>query len=115
LADADFNRRIIAGLRRRQPMVDVVMAHEVDLREAPDPEMLLYAKQHERILLTHDVNTMPSHFYTLLQTLPEGEHSPGVLAIPQLLPIGTAIDTLLLVWSCSEHEEWRDQLEFLPL
>jgi hypothetical protein len=115
LTDADFNRRIIAGLRRRQPMVDVVMAQEVDLREAPDPEVLLYAKQHERILLTHDVNTMPGHFYVLLQSLPEGEHSPGVLAIPQLLPIGAAIDALLLVWSCSAHEEWHDRFEFLPL
>lgn len=115
LADADFNRRIIVGLRRQQPMVDVVMAQEIDLRSAPDPEVLRYAKQHDRILLTHDVNTMPGHFYALLQTLPEGEHSPGVLAIPQLLPIGAAIDALLLVWSCSEHAEWRDRFEFLPL
>jgi hypothetical protein len=115
LADADFNRRIIAGLRRRQPMVNVVTAQEVDLREAPDPEVLRYARRHDRILLTHDVNTMPGHFYALLQTLPEDEHTPGVLAIPQLLPIGAAIDALLLVWSCSAHEEWRGQFEFLPL
>jgi hypothetical protein len=115
LADADFNSRVISGLRRREPMVDVVTAHEADLRDAPDPEVLRYAMRHDRILLTHDVNTMPTHFYVLLQSLAEGEHSPGVLATPQLLPIGSAIDALLLVWSCSAHEEWRDRVEFLPL
>ena len=90
-------------------------AQELGLREAPDPDLLEYARRHDRILLTHDVNTMPQHFNDLLLRLPNGEHSPGVMLIPQLLSIGDAIEALLTVWACSTHEEWRDQFTYLPL
>ncbi|HEV2462086.1 MAG TPA: DUF5615 family PIN-like protein [Ktedonobacterales bacterium] len=82
MTDVNFNWRIIVGLRRRKPEVDVFTAQELGLREAPDPELLEYARQRGRILLTHDVNTMPQHFNDLLLRLPHGEHSPGVILIP---------------------------------
>jgi len=75
----------------------------------------LAAKRQDRILLTHDISTMPAHFYALLRMLSEGDYSPGVMSIPQLLPIGAAIDALLLVWTCGIHEEWRNRFEYLPL
>jgi hypothetical protein len=115
LIDVDFNWRIIAGLRRRQPRVDAVTAQDLGLRRAPEPELLVYAMRHDRILLKHGVNTMPNHFYALRQSLREGEHSPGVMAIPQLLPIGAAIDALLHMWSCSAHVKWCVRFEFPPL
>ena len=90
LTDVNFNLRIILGMRRQQPNVDVATSQSLHLR------------------------TMPGYFYALLAALPEGEHSPGVLMIPQLLPIGAAIEAMLVVWSCSTHEEWRDRFEHLP-
>lgn len=115
LADVNFNRRVLGGLRRRQPSVDVVTAQDLHLREVSDPELLAHAKMHGRILLTHDINTMPAHFHSFLAALTENEHSPGVMLIPQELSIGKAIDALLLVWACSAHEEWRDRFTYLPL
>lgn len=115
LTDVNFNLRIIAGLRCQQPSVDAATTRDSELRTLPDPELLLYAKTQDRILLTHDHQTMPGYFYALLAALPEGDYSPGVLLIPQPLPIGAAIDALLLVWSCSTHEERRNRFERLPL
>jgi hypothetical protein len=42
-------------------------------------------------------------------------NSPGVIMIPQGLPILTAAEDLILAWAASEAEEWRNQLKYLPL
>ena len=111
----DFSWRIVAGLRRRIPGVDIIAAQELGLHHTPDPEVLREAQARDRILLTHDVGTMPGHFNNFLAGLPAGEHSPGVMLVRQGLRIGVAIHELALVWSCSTHDEWRDQLTHIPL
>ena len=115
LADVNFNQRIISGLRRRIPQIDLVTAQDLGLDQAPDPALLEEASKLDRILLTHDINTMPQHFATYLDALPQGEHSPGVMLVAQGLPIGSAIQELYEIWSCSLHQEWRDLFTFLPL
>jgi len=115
LADVNFNGRIITGLRRRIPEIDLVTAQDLGLQQTPDPALLVEARTLDRILLTHDINTMPQHFATFLATLTQGEHSPGVMLMAQGLPIGTAIQELYEIWSCSAHSEWRDQFTYLPL
>jgi hypothetical protein len=32
----------------------------------------------------------------------------------QSSPIAPVIDTLVMIWAASEHEEWKDQVVFLP-
>lgn len=115
LADVNFNARIVIGLRRIAPSVDVITAQEAGFHTTPDPELLAEAQQLNRILLTHDINTMPDHFATFLACLPEGEQSPGVMLVAQELAIGITIQALYEVWSCSNHEEWRDLFTYLPL
>lgn len=115
LTDADFNLHIVAGLRRRQPNIDLVTAHDLNLRALPDPQLLEMARTMDRILLTHDRKTMPRYFRTFLVGLSADQHSPGVMWIHQKLPVATAIDAILLIWGCSTHEEWRDQFTYLPL
>lgn len=114
LTDANFRNQIVAGLRQRIPEIDLVTAKEAGLLAAPDPEILAYAKAHNRILLTHDKRTMPVHFACFIASLPEAEHSPGVMYLAQTLAIGIAIDAIHLVWAASAHEEWRDRETYLP-
>src|SRR5438876_8684909 len=45
---------------------------------ALDPEVLLWAEQHGRILITEDKRTMPGH---LTAHLAAGRHSPGILLV----------------------------------
>lgn len=54
---------------------------------------------------------MPMHFAAFMQS----NTSPGVFIIGQNVSVRTAIDELLLIWSCSECEEWTNLLVDIPL
>ncbi|GAC1447414.1 MAG: hypothetical protein PVSMB4_02790 [Ktedonobacterales bacterium] len=115
LADEDFNHAVVSGLRRARPAIDILTAPEAGTLHMPDPEVLIWAAAHDRILLSHDKRTMPDHFYRFLAQLGSGEHSPGVLLVPQKLAIGDTIAAVAEVWELSAHGEWRDILTRLPL
>ena len=40
---------------------------------------------------------------------------PGVILVPQHLPIGEAIDELVLIWGASDAEEWQNRILRIPL
>lgn len=115
LTDANFSHRILAGLVRRHAQIDVVTAQEAGLMRLPDPDLLAWAKVHDRILLTHDLKSMPGHFKAFVAQLSPGEHTPGIIYADQDLPIGKVIEDVLLVATCSTHQEWRDRQVYLPL
>jgi hypothetical protein len=39
----------------------------------------------------------------------------GLLMVRQIQPVGPVIDSLILIWSASEAEEWHNRVAFLPL
>jgi Domain of unknown function (DUF5615) len=92
-ADADFNHKIVAGLRRREPIIDFLGAADGYVIGKPDPEVLRIASEATRILVSHDRKTMPGHFAKFI----EGRSSPDVIIVSQELEIGAAIEELLLV------------------
>ena len=100
------------GLRLRQPRVDILTAPQAGILGFPDPAVLAYAAEHDRILLSHDKRTMPYHFAAFLA---EGNQSPGIMLVSRKVAIGQAIEALLLVWEASSHEEWRNLITRLPL
>ena len=114
LADANYNERIVRGLQRRHPDLFIMTAHHAGIGQLPDPDVLRFAAEHNLILLTHDVRTMPKHFADFLQSLPQGAFSPGVWYTPQSLPVGTAFVTILETWLCSDHDEYRNRELRLP-
>jgi hypothetical protein len=65
-----------------------------------------------RVLMTHDAATMTASAYTRIAA---GEVCPGVIVIPQWLPVGVVLEDLLLILACSLPEDWCDQVRFLPL
>jgi hypothetical protein len=80
------------------------------LLHTPDPQLLGATRRIDRVLLSHDVLTIPGHFYELLSQLSHGEHLPGVLLVAQEAPVGQALEWIAEVWGASRHEEWRDRL-----
>ena len=112
LADADLNEGIVAGCLRREPEMDFKSANEGDLEGVPDPEVLALAAAEDRILVSHDFQTMPRHFGDFLQA---GNSSPGVLLVPQRLPMGEAIEELVLIWAASDADEWQNRILKVPL
>ena len=109
-ADADFNADIVVGIRRREPLIDIQSADEAGLRGVTDAQVLAYAAEEGRLLLSHDRKTMPHHFATFIAAQP----SPGLFIISQKTEVSTAIDELILIWSTSEAEEWRNLLVTVP-
>jgi len=63
LADENFNGDILRGLSRRQPDLDIVRAQDVGLTGADDPDILAWAAENSRIVLTHDRATMSDYAY----------------------------------------------------
>ena len=112
LADADLNEGIVAGCLRREPTMDFLSANAANLEGVPDPKVLALAAEQDRILVSHDFQTMPRHFGEFLQV--RGS-SPGVLLVPQYLPIGEAIDELVLIWGASDAQEWENRILRIPL
>ncbi len=112
LADADLNKAIITGVVRREPSVDFLTAEAAGLRSLKDPQVLDLAAGQQRVLVTHDVGTMPAHFREFSLA---GKHSAGVVFVPQGLDIGDAIEELVLIWMASDASEWENRLAWLPL
>ena len=96
-ADADFNHKIVLGLRRREPSVDILAAYDGGVVGVADPDVLRIAAESARILVSHDRKTMPAHFARFL----EKGSSPGVIIVSQELDIGAAIEDLLLIWAAT--------------
>jgi len=112
LADADLNKAIVNGVLRREPSLDFLTAHAAQLRGMGDPKVLALAAEQRRVLVSHDVGTMPPHLSAFKKS---GKRSPGVFLNPQSLDVGMAIDEIVLVWLASEAADWEDRLVWLPL
>jgi hypothetical protein len=112
LADENFNGDIVRGLSLRQPDIDLVRVQAVGLAGAMDSAILSWCVANNRILLTHDRATMPAHAFRRLDS---GEKMAGVFVIHDRLPVGRAIDEILLVIACSNQREWNGRVVHLPL
>ncbi len=112
LADENFNGDIIRGVLLRQPDFDMLRVQDAGLAGADDPDILAWAAENNRIILTHDRATMADYAY---QRIAVGETMPGVFVLNDRLPIGQAIEELLLMVVCSEQAEWNGLVVYLPL
>lgn len=110
-ADADFNHKILLGLRRREPLLDFLSAHDGGVIGSSDPDVLRIAAETDRILISHDRKTMPRHFVGFRET----QSSLGLIIVSQDLDIGAVIEDLLLIWVDTEASEWVNRIGFVPV
>ena len=112
LADENFNNQIVRGILRQNPDIDIVRVQDMDLSGADDPTVLAWAAQEGRIVLTHDVATMTTFAYQRIQA---GLSMPGLFEVSRRVPVGLAIEEIILIAECSIEGEWEGQVRFLPL
>jgi predicted nuclease of predicted toxin-antitoxin system len=110
-ADADLNLVIVLAVVRREPAIDFQTSLSASLPGRKDPEVLAMAAREGRVLVTHDQRTMPQHFAEFIAT----RMSPGVLVLPQHMPVSLAVEELLLIWGATEAEEWTNRICYLPI
>lgn len=111
LIDQDLDHDILRGFIRRIPQIDVVTAFEIGMSEATDRELLTWAAQEGRIIVTHDRTTMPTHASNLMG---EGKNIAGLFVVLRRLPLHQVIEDLELMITCSENDEWVNVIRYLP-
>src|SRR6516225_10124709 len=111
ISDEDVHYDIIRALRRREPNLDIVRASEVGLNHTADPNILEWAANHDRVLLTGDLNTMVGFAWNRVRA---AQPMPGVLALLENVGVGRVIEDILLVAMCATPLELKDQVLFLP-
>jgi hypothetical protein len=89
-----------------------VRVQDVGLSGADDRTVLDWAAGEGRVLLTHDVTTLTRHAYDRVRA---AQPMPGVFEVSRRVPIGQAIEDLLLIAECSAEGEWEGQIRYLPL
>ena len=111
-ADENFNNDIVRGVLRRNPAADIVRVQDAGLSGADDPTILDWTARTGRVLLTHDVTTITRYAYERVRN---GNSMPGVFEVGRGVPIGVAIEDILLLAEYSFEGEWEGQVRYLPL
>ena len=111
-ADENFNHAIVRGVIRRNLEIDIGSIQESGLSGGHDADVLEWAADEGRVLLTHDVSTMTKYAYERVGSdLP----MPGMFEVSPAIAVGAAIEDILLLAECSLENEWEAQVCYLPL
>ena len=111
-ADENFDGRIVRGLLRALPDLDLVRVQDTPLEGALDEDVLEWAAREGRVVLTHDVSTMTAAAWARVRA---GLPMPGLIEVSSDSPVGPAIDEISLVIVASRPGEHEGQVLFLPL
>lgn len=111
-ADENFDGRILDGLQRRLPTLDAIRVQDTAMYQLADPELLNQLAIEDRILLTHDVRTIPGFVYERVQA---GQPVPGIIEVHRSTPIGQAIDELEILIGAGHPTDFQDQVRYIPL
>jgi predicted nuclease of predicted toxin-antitoxin system len=111
-ANENFDGDLLRGLLRRVPGLDVERVQDVGLAATPDDRILGWAAAHQRVLLTHDRDTVPGFAYDRVRA---GEPMPGVFLVSDRIPTGLAIEQLALAIECLAAEDCMDRVLYFPI
>ncbi|MDX2043918.1 MAG: DUF5615 family PIN-like protein [Acidobacteriota bacterium] len=112
LFDEHIDEAILAGLRSCLPAADILNVKEAGIRGMSDPDLLEWAFQENRIMVSQDVNTMIDFAY---QRMIAGRPLFGLFVFPAKMSIGRVIEELSIILSCSTASEWENRVVHLPL
>src|SRR5688500_16695615 len=112
LADENFNGDIVRGLLLRNPDHDIVRVQDVGLAGQEDPDVLAWAADNNRVVLTHDRATLADYAY---ERVIASKSMPGTFVLNDRFPVGRAIQEILLIDACSEQSEWSGLVLYIPI
>jgi len=112
LADENFNGKVLIGLQTALPEIDVVRVVDTEMVQSPDPELLEWAAQQGRILLTHDVQTLAGFANERVRA---GLPMLGVIGVRISQGIGRIIEELAIMIGASTYNEFENLVRYIPL
>lgn len=110
--DENFDGNILRGLVARMSKLDVIRVQDTEMYQSSDEKLLEWLAQNQRILLTHDVNTIPRYMYERVNL---GKIVVGVIAVHQNTPIGQAIDEIEILIGAGTVEDFENQVKYVPI
>jgi hypothetical protein len=113
LADENFDGRLTEALLEREPALDVVRVQDVGLMKIPDRVILEWAAGEGRVLLTHDIKTMP---FFAFERVRAGLPMAGVAAVRKTAATpARLVEDLLTLALIGTDDDVRDQVVNVPL
>jgi hypothetical protein len=79
--------------------LDFVLVQETAMQGLQDPPLLHEAAVLHRVLVTHDLKTVPRYAYARVAA---GEPMPGIIAVPDDLLSVRPLSICILWWSVAE-------------
>lgn len=111
-SDENFNNVIVRSLQNRIPELDLVRLQDTEIAGGDDDKVLAWTASEGRVLLTHDLRTIPRHFYARVKN---STPVPGVFVIPNDLSATQVANDLELLVKGSLLDEWNGKIIYLPL
>jgi predicted nuclease of predicted toxin-antitoxin system len=109
-ADNDLDHRIIDALMRLLPESQFKTAAEAGLHTGtPDSEVLRITADDNRVLVSHDLKTLPWHFGEFI----EHSLSPGVIIIRQEVTIRDAALWLQFFQVAGNHTDFLNTIRIV--
>ncbi len=112
LADQNFNGPILRGLQARILDLDVVRTEDIGLKRFQDTNILTWAANEGRLILTHDARTFIKFAY---EHMAQGNFFCGLIVVPASLQKRKAIEDLELIIQAAPDEELLNAVIRLPL
>ena len=112
VADENFPRSLLLAARKHVPQIDAVRVQDVGLTGIADPKLLEWAAANDRVILTHDANTLVGIAYARVA---RGERMAGVLELVKpFIPREVALDIAIVAY-CGVPEDFENQVRYLPI
>ena len=112
LIDENVDHRILRGLKSRLLQLNYLLVGQIGMSGFSDLELLSWAAQEGRVIVTHDRKTMIPYAEHCVR---RGEPMAGVIFIPRKMKIGRAISDLEIIVECLSQNDLRGRIERLPL
>lgn len=102
---------MLRAVRLRCPEMDVVRVVDAGLSGITDPDLLAWAAEHGRVILTHDAATMAGFAYDRVRAaLP----MPGIVEVKLGGEMRRVVDDVLTIVLLAREDEITDRVVFVP-
>jgi hypothetical protein len=110
LADENLRSSILRALLQRMPEIDIVRVQDVGLMSASDSDVLKWAAERNRILVTHDRETVPFFAYERVQS---GIPMPGVIVADDRIAAGRVAERIWRLIQDQDPVEFENRVFFV--
>lgn len=111
LADVSLNHHLLTACHRKGANLDILSAAKARIEGMSNRDLLTFAAEHDRILISHDILTLTRDFAELQST---GAPSPGVFLLDSRTPVSEAADWLDIASAATEAEDWDNLIVEIP-